>query len=110
MGFTVIMLCSTTFLPTIIDFLQRLKHRCYFVFKFIYSHAWPLVKDLERLPGLYARVNVCPLGSGALAGNPFHVDRENLARDLGFQSVTKNSLNAVGDRDFVGMYVCLYFI
>lgn len=65
--------------------------------------------DLERLRGLYTRVNVCPLGSGALAGNPFKIDRETLAQDLGFQTVTKNSLHAVGDRDFVGVYiVCSY--
>ncbi|KAK8380965.1 hypothetical protein O3P69_008110 [Scylla paramamosain] len=69
------------------------------------SHAWPIVMDLQRLQGLYTRVNVCPLGSGALAGNPFQVDRENLARDLGFQTVTKNSLNAVGDRDFIVEYM-----
>lgn len=69
------------------------------------SHAWPIVMDLERLRGLYTRVNVCPLGSGALAGNPFHVDRETLAQDLGFQAVTKNSLNAVGDRDFIVEYM-----
>ena len=64
--------------------------------------------DLERLRGLYTRVNVCPLGSGALAGNPFHVDRETLGQDLGFQAVTKNSLNAVGDRDFIG--VCVFYL
>lgn len=69
------------------------------------SHAWPLVMDLERLRGLYSRVNVCPLGSGALAGNPFHIDRESLAQDLGFQAITKNSLHAVGDRDFVVEYM-----
>lgn len=69
------------------------------------SHAWPVVTDLQRLQGLYTRINVCPLGSGALAGNPFQVDRESLAQDLGFQTVTKNSLNAVGDRDFIVEYM-----
>ena len=43
-----------------------------------------------------------PLGSGALAGNPFAIDREYLAGLLGFGGVTANSLLAVGDRDFVG--------
>ncbi|KAG0724448.1 Argininosuccinate lyase [Chionoecetes opilio] len=66
------------------------------------SHAWPIVVDLERLGALFTRMNTCPLGSGALAGNPFAVDREDLARDLGFRAATKNSLNAVGDRDFIG--------
>lgn len=42
-----------------------------------------------------------PLGSGALAGNPFCVDREYLAKELGFQSVAENSLYGVGDRDFI---------
>ena len=42
-----------------------------------------------------------PLGSGALAGNPFRVDREFLKRDLGFQRIAENSLYGVGDRDFI---------
>ncbi|XP_042862647.1 argininosuccinate lyase-like [Penaeus japonicus] len=65
------------------------------------SHAWPLLTDLERLKQLYSRVNVCPLGSGALAGNPFSIDREQLAQDLGFRGITQNSLQAVSDRDYV---------
>lgn len=48
------------------------------------------------------RVDIMPLGSGAVAGNPFNIDREKLAEILGFHSVTKNSMNAVSDRDFVG--------
>lgn len=51
------------------------------------------------------RVDVMPLGSGALAGNPFNIDREKLAHILGFRSVTKNSMNAVSDRDFVGRFL-----
>lgn len=43
-----------------------------------------------------------PLGSGALAGNPFPIDRTVLAYSLGFDGVTQNSMQAVGDRDFVG--------
>lgn len=61
--------------------------------------------DLRRLRSLFSRVNICPLGSGALAGNPFTIDRESLAQELGFEGVTKNSLNAVSDRDFVGKYL-----
>jgi len=44
---------------------------------------------------------VLPLGSGPLAGNPFVVDREFLAKELGFQSVAENSMWGVGDRDFI---------
>ncbi|XP_064122270.1 argininosuccinate lyase-like [Macrobrachium nipponense] len=69
------------------------------------SHVWPAVHDLERLTGLYLRVNVCPLGSGALAGNPFNIDRQSLAEDLGFEEATENSLQAVSDRDFVVEYL-----
>lgn len=47
-------------------------------------------------------INVMPLGSGALAGNPFDIDREALAKALGFSRVTDNSMHAVGDRDFIG--------
>jgi argininosuccinate lyase len=65
------------------------------------SHAWPWMRDLERLRELASRVNVCPLGSGALAGCPFPIDREALAADLGFWSVSPNSLDAVSDRDFI---------
>ncbi|ODV91511.1 hypothetical protein CANCADRAFT_71770 [Tortispora caseinolytica NRRL Y-17796] len=65
------------------------------------SYATYLADDLQRLDELLARVNRSPLGAGALAGNAFGVDREQIAKDLGFQSVLPNSLMAVGDRDFV---------
>lgn len=57
--------------------------------------------DLERLEGVQQRTSVCPLGVGALAGNPFGIDREFMAEDLGFASIHPNSLAAVADRDFV---------
>ncbi|CAH1801872.1 unnamed protein product [Owenia fusiformis] len=60
-----------------------------------------LQRDTQRLDELARRVNFLPLGSGALAGNPFEVDREFLARELKFADVTSNSLDAVSDRDFV---------
>jgi len=62
---------------------------------------FPLIRDLERLIELIPRCNRCPLGSGALAGNAFGVDREMLARELSMDGVTANSLDAVCDRDFV---------
>ncbi|KAL7283526.1 hypothetical protein ACG7TL_002960 [Trametes sanguinea] len=63
-----------------------------------YTH---LQADLERLQQLIPRISVLPLGSGALAGNPFAVDREFLAKELGFQSVAENSMYGVSDRDFI---------
>ena len=57
-------------------------------------------RDFERLQQARARVNVLPLGSGALAGSGFPFDREAIARDLGFASVSKNSMDVSGDRDF----------
>ena len=66
------------------------------------SHLVPLVRDAQRLQQLIPRANVCPLGSGALAGNAFGIDREFLAQDLAFDGgVTWNSLDSVCDRDFV---------
>lgn len=69
------------------------------------SYAWMLKRDTERLGQLTDRTNVSPLGSGALAGNPFNVDRHALATDLGFSGVTDNSLDAVSDRDFVAEFL-----
>ncbi|KAH8671670.1 L-Aspartase-like protein [Xylariales sp. PMI_506] len=65
------------------------------------GHAAFLQGDYQRLKGVQERTSSCPLGVGALAGNPFVIDREFLASDLGFQSVHPNSLAAVADRDFV---------
>jgi argininosuccinate lyase len=59
-----------------------------------------LERDRERLTQLHGRINVLPLGSGALAGTGFDIDREAVARELGFMSVSRNSLDAVSDRDF----------
>jgi argininosuccinate lyase len=58
------------------------------------------VRDRERLSEVRARVNVMPLGSAALAGTSFQIDREALASSLGFAGVSRNSLDAVSDRDF----------
>jgi argininosuccinate lyase len=57
-------------------------------------------RDFERLQQARARVNVLPLGSGALAGSGFPFDREAIARDLGFASITRNSMDVSADRDF----------
>mmetsp|Transcript_19542 Transcript_19542/g.53779 ORF Transcript_19542/g.53779 Transcript_19542/m.53779 type:complete len:467 (+) Transcript_19542:161-1561(+) len=65
------------------------------------SHLTPIVRDAQRLKELIPRANMCPLGSGALAGNAFGVDREFIRQELGFDGVTPNSLDSVCDRDFV---------
>jgi argininosuccinate lyase len=62
---------------------------------------WPLERDRARLHDLRRRVNVMPLGAGALAGNALDLDRATLAESLGFDAVTPNSMDAVADRDFV---------
>jgi argininosuccinate lyase len=63
--------------------------------------AWGFARDAERLAEARRRVNVLPLGSGALAGTALPIDREALARELGFAAVSENALDAVMDRDFV---------
>lgn len=57
-------------------------------------------RDWQRFEEAHARTDVCPLGSGALAGSGFPFDRGEMARELGFSAVSANSLDAVSDRDF----------
>jgi argininosuccinate lyase len=65
------------------------------------SHFWPLVRDRRRLAAARACAAVLPLGSGAIAGSAFALPRARLAMELGFDTVSPNSIDAVGDRDFV---------
>jgi len=58
-------------------------------------------RDMDRLFGCLRRVDICPLGSGALAGVGYEVDREFVARLLGFSGISDNSVDAVSDRDYV---------
>ena len=58
-------------------------------------------RDIERFQDCRKRVNVLPLGTGALAGVTYDIDREFVARDLGFDAVARNSMDAVSDRDFL---------
>ena len=65
------------------------------------SHLFALLRDVERVRHARAAAAVLPLGSGAIAGCPFPVDREGLRVELGFARVSENSLDAVSDRDWV---------
>lgn len=69
------------------------------------AHFWALQRDRERLHDLDRRTRVLPLGSGALAGTAFAIDRDALARDLGFEAASPNSLDAVSDRDFAAEFL-----
>jgi argininosuccinate lyase len=69
------------------------------------AHAEAFHRDAERIATASANADFCPLGSGALAGCAFPLDRKALARDLGFAHITANSLDAVGDRDFALEYL-----
>ena len=62
-------------------------------------------RDIERFQQCYERTDVLPLGSGALAGAPYPIDRGFLAKQLGFSKVSANSIDAVSDRDFVIEYL-----
>lgn len=58
-------------------------------------------RDIDRLSDCYKRMDVMPLGSGALAGTTYNLDRQMVAEELGFAKITENSMDAVSDRDFV---------
>src|SRR5207253_9261906 len=72
---------------------------------FLLAHAEAFTRDIPRLQHAAESAEVCPMGSGALAGNSFGVDRNAIARELGFSRITANSLDAVGDRDFALDYL-----
>ncbi|HZT64819.1 MAG TPA: argininosuccinate lyase, partial [Acidimicrobiales bacterium] len=65
------------------------------------AHGWALARDVDRLCATVARLDVSPLGAGALAGSSLALDPDGVASDLGFSSRFENSLDAVSDRDFV---------
>ncbi|MBU3701641.1 MAG: argininosuccinate lyase, partial [Acidimicrobiia bacterium] len=65
------------------------------------AHGWSLARDVDRLLATRARLDVSPLGAGALAGSSLPLDPSATAADLGFAAVFDNSLDAVSDRDFV---------
>lgn len=65
------------------------------------SHLFPFLRDVERLRAARSAAAVLPLGSGAIAGCPFPIDREALRAELGFDRVSENSVDAVSDRDWI---------
>ncbi len=65
------------------------------------AHAWALTRDIDRLLGARTRLDVSPLGAGALAGTSLPIDARDTQQRLGFADVFANSLDAVSDRDFV---------
>jgi argininosuccinate lyase len=67
---------------------------------YLLAYVEMLDRDAERLQEIYLRVNVMPLGAGALAGTSFPIDRNYIARKLGFPAITANSIDTVSDRDF----------
>jgi argininosuccinate lyase len=73
--------------------------------QWLMSHAWAWERDRQRLADLAQRLDVMPLGSGALAGCPFAIDRDRLAEELGFGAISPNSMDAVSDRDFVAEFL-----
>ena len=72
---------------------------------FLLAHAEAFTRDITRLQHAAASADACPMGSGALAGNSFVIDRSTIARELGFSRITANSLDAVSDRDFALDYL-----
>ena len=68
---------------------------------YLLSHVDALGRDLKRLQGAYKRVNLSPLGAGALATTSFAINRKKTASLLGFYDVLENSIDAVGSRDFI---------
>jgi argininosuccinate lyase len=72
---------------------------------FLLAHAEAFARDITRLHNAAASADACPMGSGALAGNSFAIDRAAIARELGFSKITANSLDAVSDRDFALDYL-----
>ena len=69
------------------------------------AHGEAYQRDAERFASAADRADSCPMGSGALAGTAFPIDRKTLAQDLGFSRITPNSLDAVSDRDFALEYL-----
>ncbi|MCX8053270.1 MAG: argininosuccinate lyase [Armatimonadetes bacterium] len=66
---------------------------------------WMLERDKDRFADCLKRINVSPIGTGALAGTTFPIDRDYVAKELGFASVSENSIDSVADRDFASEFL-----
>lgn len=92
---------SETHLDTLLPGMTHLQHaQPVRLAHHLLAYFWMLARDDERLEQARARVNLLPLGAGALAGTTFPIDRQRVADLLGFHGVIENSLDAVSDRDF----------
>ena len=69
------------------------------------SHFWPLERDLRQMKAIQRQASVLPLGSGAVAGSGFAIDRLDLARQLSFKEISQNSIDGVSDRDFAAQFL-----
>ena len=65
------------------------------------AYFWMLERDKQRLTESFKRINISPLGAGALAGTTFPIDRAYSAELMGFDGIYENSMDAVSDRDFI---------
>jgi argininosuccinate lyase len=72
---------------------------------FLMAHAQAFSRDIQRLQNAIESSDACAMGSGAIAGNAYGIDRNAIAHDLGFSRITLNSLDAVSDRDFALDYL-----
>jgi argininosuccinate lyase len=72
---------------------------------FLLAHAEAFTRDVTRLEHASTGADACPMGSGALAGNSFAISRNAIAKELGFSRITRNSVDAVSDRDFALDYL-----
>ncbi len=72
---------------------------------YILAFAWWFVRDIERLNDCYKRVDISVLGSAAFAGSSFFIDRKKVAKELGFNEVSFNSVDSISDRDFIAEFI-----
>jgi len=97
---------SESHLETIMPGYTHLQHSNPVSFAhFLMGHFWPLLRDRQRLKDCLKRTKELPLGSGAMAGSAYPVNRRRLAEELGFERPAENSIDAVASRDF-----CLEFM
>ncbi len=72
---------------------------------YLLAYTEQLERDKQRFSDAWKRVNVCPLGAGAVAGSSLNLDRQRVAELLGFRSVTRNSIDSISDRDFCAEFL-----